>query len=237
MTEYFEQYASDYDRVQPVKIEMYDFYHRLALDLVPFDTDEPFRFADLGCGTGNFLSMLLERFAVSDGFALDLSEAMIDLASEKIGDSSDRVQFVQHDLGDPLPVELAELDMVVAFSVLHHLTDERKRAICGEIFSALKPGGWLLLVDAMYAPYSSDVWDRGRERERSARAQRFEEAGILQAELDRHEHAKSALDESSPERDRISTLDEQMQNLRDAGFSSIDRVWHFWMEHLVVARK
>ena len=33
---YFTAYAGDYDRVQPVHIEMYGFYYELALDFVPF---------------------------------------------------------------------------------------------------------------------------------------------------------------------------------------------------------
>ncbi len=237
MTEYFDQYAHDYDRIQPVKIEMYRFYHELALDLVPYSSDQPFRFADLGSGTGNFLSMVLERFPASTAMALDLSQRMLSASESKLGVSSGRVQFIQHDLNESFPAELTDLDMVVAFSAIHHLPDERKQAICHEIYAALKPGGTLLLADAMYVPYSEDVWRSGREREESSRSRRFSEAGIRQHEFDEHEEAKSGLDEASPERDRISTLDQQLTNLREAGFSKIDHVWHFWMEHLVIARK
>ncbi len=237
MAEFFDQYARDYDRIQPVKIEMYRFYHQLALDLVPFEQDQPFRFADLGCGTGNFLSMVLERFPASMAFALDLSDEMLGLASAKLGEDAERVWSVQHDLNDQLPGDLAELDMVVAFSALHHLPDDRKRSIVDEIFAALRPGGWLLMADAMYVPYSEEVWSRGKGREESERSARFSESGISETELEGHEHVKQALDEASPERDRISTLESQLTNLRDAGFSQVDHVWHFWMEHLVFARK
>ena len=33
----FATFAEDYDRLQPLRIEMYQFYHDLALDFVPFD--------------------------------------------------------------------------------------------------------------------------------------------------------------------------------------------------------
>ncbi|MDE0687045.1 MAG: hypothetical protein OXI61_02650 [Candidatus Poribacteria bacterium] len=38
----FSTYAQDYDRLQPLRIEMYQFYHELALDMVPFDTEDEF---------------------------------------------------------------------------------------------------------------------------------------------------------------------------------------------------
>lgn len=237
MPEYFDQYARDYDRIQPVKTEMYRFYHKLALDLIPFEPEQPFTFVDLGCGTGNFLKIVLERFTASKAFAVDLSPQMLSNTEEKLSAVAARTQFIQHDLNAALPKNLIDLDMVVAFSALHHLPDDRKRTICDEVYAALKPGGSLLLVDAMYVPYSRDVWHRGRERENAARSRRFEQAGIEESEFEQHDHARQSLDETSPERDRISTLDEQMTNLRTAGFSEIDHVWHFWMEHLVVARK
>lgn len=237
MSRYFDQYARDYDRIQPVKIEMYRFYHQLALDLIPFERDQAFKFADLGCGTGNFLSMVLDRFPVSMAIALDLSEQMLSVTESKLGAAAQRVHFMQHDLNNPLPAELADLDMIVAFSALHHLPDLRKRVICDEIHSALKPSGMVLLADAMYVSYSAETWTGGREREAATRDRRFAESGISQDEFDRYEMAKQELDEASPERDRISTLDMQLANLHEAGFSSVDHVWHFWMEHLVIARK
>ena len=52
LTAYFDQYARDYDRVQPVKIEMYRFYHQLALDLVPFEALPASRRGLYGHGQG-----------------------------------------------------------------------------------------------------------------------------------------------------------------------------------------
>ncbi len=235
MTGYFDKYAADYDRIQPVKIEMYRFYHELALSLVPFERDEAFRIADIGCGTGTFLQMLFERFPRTNGLGLDLSPQMLDAAKEKL--SGLQVRFLQHDLTERLPDEIGKVDLIVAFSALHHLPDDRKRSIAGEIFSALKPGGYLFLADAMFVSYDESVWKMGREREEIARLNRLADAGVDRADYDRYEEAKNRLDASSPERDRISSLDSQLANLRDVGFSKINHVWHFWMEHLVIAQK
>ena len=45
------------------------------------------------------------------------------------------------------------------------------------------------------------------------------------------------VDEDSPERDRISRFSSQVEWLKDAGFRSVDYIWHFWMEHFVICRK
>lgn len=235
MPGYFDRFAKDYDRIQPVKIEMYRFYHQLALDLVPFEPDSSFRVADLGCGTGTFLGMLVERFPKAKAIAIDLHNDMLEESEKKLSDN--QVEFVRHDLNDPLPDATSNMDLIVAFSSLHHLSDERKESIVHEIHRALKPGGYLLIADAMYVSYSEQVWSRGRVREQVARSKRFADAGIEQNELHSHEHAKQALEAESPERDRISTLQSQLTNLREAGFSQVDHVWHFFMEHLLIARK
>ena len=58
----FSTRAEDYDRLQPIRIEMFEFYHNLALDFIPFDDQAEFRMLDLGCGTGIFLNCVLMKY-------------------------------------------------------------------------------------------------------------------------------------------------------------------------------
>ena len=51
------------------------------------------------------------------------------------------------------------------------------------------------------------------------------------------EAMKSAIEEDSPEKDRIADFTKQIEWLREAGFGSVDHIWHFWMEHFIIARK
>ncbi len=237
MDGYFDRYAAEYDRMQPIAIEMYRFYHSLALDLVPFETRQSFRFLDLGCGTGTFMAMILDRFPNSTATAIDLYEEMLQEARAKTADSDGRAEYRQHDLSNPIPADLNDFDLVVSFSALHHLQESRKTRIAEEIYATLKPGGWLILLDAMYVPYAPEVWKIGLEREKTERVRRFAESDTSPSEYQQYESAKHALAESSPERDRLSSMSDQIDNLRGAGFASVDTVWHFWMEHLVIAQK
>lgn len=71
----------------------------------------------------------------------------------------------------------------------------------------------------------------------SSRFGRFEEAGIDIEEANRVRAIIDQVDEDSPERDRISRFSSQVEWLKEAGFRSVDYIWHFWMEHFIICRK
>lgn len=76
------------------------------------------RVLDLGCGTGRHALRLASEGARVT--AVDFSEGMLAEARRK--PPADRVEFVLHDLGKPLPFE-DEFDLVVCGLVLEHIAD------------------------------------------------------------------------------------------------------------------
>jgi len=58
---------------------------------------------DIGCGTGNYTQLLIEKFPEAKIKALDISEEMIKIAKEKISNNS--IEFI---VGDAEDVELPE---------------------------------------------------------------------------------------------------------------------------------
>lgn len=75
------------------------------------------RVVDLGCGTGRVSFRLLE--AGAEVTALDFSEGMLATARTRPG--ADRIRFMTHDLGRPLPLEDEAFDRVVSCLVLEHI--------------------------------------------------------------------------------------------------------------------
>jgi ubiquinone/menaquinone biosynthesis C-methylase UbiE len=78
------------------------------------------RVVDIGCGTGRHTVRLLRAGALVT--AIDFSEEMLNRAQCKVEPSQRLdVQFVQHDLAQPLPLESASVDRVLCGLVLDHI--------------------------------------------------------------------------------------------------------------------
>ncbi len=236
-TSYFSRYARSYDRFQPVAIEMYRHYHDLALDFVPFDRSESFRMLDLGSGTGTFLASVLDRYPEARCVAFDYAPEMIEIAREKVGSHLERVEFQARDLNHGLPGDIGRFQLVTSFSTIHHLTDENKRLVFRQVAEVLEPAGWFFLIDAMTVMFDDGVFARGNRRHETRRRARFEEAGIDLNEVQAFDELKARIEADAPDLDRISPLADQLEWLREAGFRSVDRIWHFWMEHFIIARR
>ena len=234
---HFSTRAKNYDRLQPVRVEMYDFYHQLALDFMPFDTQDDFRMLDLGCGTGTFLNNVLDHYPNATCVAIDYSDEILKFAAHKVRAHSDRVSFHQEDLNQELPNSFEPFQLVASFSALHHLTDKNKVHIFKQIYEMLEEGGWFFFIDAMSIRFDDNVFNLGRKRSQMHRQKRFKAAGIDIEEDWQVREMDAQVDKNSPEKDRISSLSSQITWLKEAGFRSVDHIWHFWMEHFIICRK
>lgn len=90
---------------------------------------------DLGCGTGYFLPMLIERFAPRELLAADLSPGMIHYARETRGIASD---WLVAD-AEQLPVADASLDWIFSSLMIQWCADTA--AVVREALRVLRPGG------------------------------------------------------------------------------------------------
>ncbi|MGV3613783.1 MAG: class I SAM-dependent methyltransferase [Fimbriimonas sp.] len=97
------------------------------------------RVLDLGTGDGRLLSIVRLACPDAEGVALDFSPPMLERARARF-DGDGRVTVVAHDLNDPLP-DLGSFDAIVSSFAIHHVPDERKRAVYAEAFAMLNPGG------------------------------------------------------------------------------------------------
>ena len=141
--------------------------------------------ADIGCGNGALAATLLEVYPEARATLVDFSEPMLREARSRFEGRQGR-RVVEGDLGSPEWVEGvrgdAPFDVVVSGYAIHHLPDERKRALYGELFELLAPGGmfvhtehvasptaWLqevsddLIIDSIYGHLRSQGGERSRE--------------------------------------------------------------------------
>ena len=133
----------------------------------------------VGAGTGTETILLAKRYPELEIVAIDPSEAMLEVARQKLArenlKADVRVGFLeQFD-------DLTDFDAVVMIGVLHHLeSKEQQVTMLREIGSRLKPGG-LLISGAQVGPMSDPL-------RRAAWEQRWRDFGMPEEEVEMRRH-------------------------------------------------
>lgn len=167
----------------------------------------PERVLDLGTGDGILMGAIRAARAGVSGIACDFSDEMLDRARARFGTSAE-IEVLRHELDDPLPVEWGEFDLVVSSFAIHHVSDERKRALYGEVLNRLVPGGRFYNLEHVASP-TEELHDEflvsiGKTR---------------------------ATDDPS---NRLASVEDQLTWLREAGFVQVDCHWK-WLELALLA--
>jgi SAM-dependent methyltransferase len=115
----------------------------VMLELLPQHVE---RVLDLGTGDGNTLALVLAARPNAEGVGLDFQEEMLRRARDRFA-GDPRVTVGRHDLDEPLPEELGTFDLVVSSFAIHHVVPARQRALYGEVFDRLRPGGRFVNVE------------------------------------------------------------------------------------------
>lgn len=108
---------------------------------------------DVGCGGGNYTLKLLERMPSLNVTLVDLSQAMLDRAVQRVRPrTTGSVEMIQADIRDA-HFGKARFDIVLASAVLHHLrTDDEWRTVFQKLHDAIKPGGSFWIFDIVESP-------------------------------------------------------------------------------------
>ena len=162
----------------------------LLLEALPARVE---RFLDLGTGDGRLLALVGDRHPQAYGIGIDASVPMLERAQRRFAENS-QIELRQHDLAEPLPAQRGAFDAIVSALAIHHIPDERKRSLFGEVRELLRPEGVFVNLELVTSPTP---------------------------EL--HDHFRHAIGRPHDDpSDLLAGLEEQLQWLRDAGFSQVD---------------
>jgi SAM-dependent methyltransferase len=123
---------------------------------------------DLGYGSGKVEELIFERIPHSQVMGIDNSEAMAQLALERLHPYANRFIPLHGNLEEfsNLQLPISELGAVIAIQSLHHLSAEAMQQAYRHIHSLLRPGGLFLLLDRLKVedeavfPLFRSVWKR-----------------------------------------------------------------------------
>ena len=127
--------AASYDKVADPQAR----WGAEVLARLPLQGDETV--LDAGCGSGRVTEMLLERLPRGRVVALDQAAGMLEEARRRLARFGNRVEFVQADLGRPLPID-REVDAILSTATFHWVPDHD--ALFANLAAVLRPGGWLV---------------------------------------------------------------------------------------------
>ena len=107
------------------------------------------RYLDIGTGTGDLVLELLEQSPSVQVDGIDLSERMLDIAKTKSSEKGvgDSVSFFKAD-ATALPMRDACYDGIISGFCVRNI--ERRRKALTEMHRVLKPGGRLVVLEAVY---------------------------------------------------------------------------------------
>ena len=198
----------------------------VILRVVGFHCPQPHRILDLGSGDAILLTTLMEAFPKATGVAVDFSSLMLEQAHQRLDKFGQRATTLEADLQSPTWKEslAGPFDVIVSGLAIHHLRDERKRALYREIFDLLTAGGVFL-----NAEHVASITPRGQEMFDDAMTtllyQRRKEKGegvtleqVRQGFLERPDRAANIL----------ALVEDQCRWLREIGFRDVDCFWKYF---------
>jgi len=181
-------------------------YGALLENLVP----PPARVLDLGTGDGYLLDLVCGMHPDATGIGCDFSAEMLGRARERFR-GNERIRVEEHDLDEPLPSSWGTFDAVVSSFAIHHLVDDRKRALYGEVLDRLAPGGVFCNLEH-----------------------------VASATPELHLEFLSAIAKTPAEDDpsnKLVPVETQLAWLRDLGFGQVDCLWKWRELALLVGTK
>ena len=179
------------------------------------------RFLDLGAGDGVLSAVLLARYPAAEPVLVDFSPPMLAAAKERLTPLATQPTFVQADLATPAwraAVEAyAPFDAIVSSFAIHHLEDERKRALYGELLDLLTPDGTFAHIEhvAADAPWMTRAFDAAMIDAIWAYGRRSDHT------LTRDAAATAYANRLDRDDNRLAPLDTQCAWLRDAGYTQV----------------
>ena len=96
---------------------------------------------DLGCGTGEMMRLILQQKKDKSLYGIDLSEKMLEVAKEKLGN---HVNLILSD-SEQLPFSDSFFDVVYCNDSFHHYPAPDK--VLSEVYRVLKPNGIFVMCD------------------------------------------------------------------------------------------
>lgn len=204
----FDKYAAEYDASRKRLIPCFDDFYSVAISEIPFPEGQKINVLDLGAGTGLVARLVAARYPTASISLIDVAENMLAEAERKLQIFPNEFSFIaenyvhKRDLGN-------NFDLIISALSIHHLSGTEKRELFRVLYANLKPGGIFINADQVLG-VSQSIDDVYRQRW----LEQIRANGVTEEEL------HGAFERMKE--DKFSTLADQLQWLKDAGFVDVE---------------
>jgi tRNA (cmo5U34)-methyltransferase len=218
--EIFNEIASKYDSQRRQLMCCYDDFYGVPLQTLDFPGENP-RVLDLGCGSGLFTAILLTKFPKARLTLVDIADGMLKVARERFAGHPD----FEYVLADFAGLDLAgPFDIIISGIAIHHIPGPEKKKLYEKCYELLVPGGVFINSDQIKAQTAAIEAMNMRLWKAS-----IEASGLSREAIDAvYERMKF---------DQPSTVKEQIDWLRGAGFSEVDLLYKYLPFGVFYAKK
>ena len=219
--EQFNLVAKEYDENRRKFIPCFDDYYAASTDFVAATLDfEPKRIFDLGSGTGLLPSFWFKYFPNAEYVLCDIAQEMLEVAKKRF-EGIPNVKYEVLDYSKNLPS--GKVDLIISALSIHHLEHEAKKSLFKNIRSALSESG-------LFVNYDQFCCENPEMNEKIERywINGIKDSGLPQTEYERWLERKKL--------DRECSVSQELNWLKDAGFSNADCIYSSGKFAVIVAR-
>ena len=141
----FNNEADIYDETTQYLLLNYDDILNRAIQKIDYSKNSNFSILDLGCGTGNLIKKIRENYPKAKIYALDFSNAMIDVSKKK---NIPNIKYICADMFDLEHEHLPYFDIIITSFVFHNFKSiEEHDRIIKKIYNHLSINGKVIIAD------------------------------------------------------------------------------------------
>jgi tRNA (cmo5U34)-methyltransferase len=219
----FNESVDYYDSWVQKALPSYQEIFSVAVESIPFSTEQNLKILDLGAGTGLFSYHVFQQYQRADYTLIDVAEQMLELSKKRFASAEERFSFITGDYRTALPGSL--FDLVISSLSIHHLDDEDKQKLFRNIYEHLTPGGAFINVDQIKASH-----DYFQKLYWTTWLKKVRHAGATEEQVQKSISRRTKFDQDS-------TMHDQLRWLQESGFEIVDCLYHYYFVGVFYARK
>lgn len=219
----FDETVEYYDQWMRTALPRYDELFSIAVNLIPFERDQPIKILDLGAGTGLFSFHVWSQFPQAIFTLYDIAPKMLDVARLRFQQFPGQFQYEVVDNRDLQGADL--FDVVISSLSIHHLEHTEKQKLFSAIHTCLREGGVFINVDQVKGPtreMQDLYWTNWLAHVR--------EQGAAEEQIQASIHRRKTYDKDA-------LLVDQLRWLREASFDTVDCVYKHYFMGVFYAKK